>query len=106
MNEADEMRRLFGRAASGPVDVDRVDPDAIVRAGKRGVVRRQVGTAAASVAAAMLAVGAAVGIPMTLGGDEPAGSSAAPGDLPTVPAEDDFLHQWARAEPPRHSLPW
>jgi hypothetical protein len=99
MNEADEMRQLFDRAASEPVDVDRVDPDAIVRAGKRGVARKQVGTAAAGVAAAMLAVGAAVGIPMTLGGNgEPAGSGAAPDDLPTVPAEDAFLDQWARAD--------
>lgn len=96
----DEVRRLLDRAASGPVDVDRVDPDAIVRAGKRGVARRQIGIAGAGAAAAVLALGAAVGIPMTLGGNgEPAApGSAVPQDLPTVPVDDEFLSQWARAD--------
>jgi hypothetical protein len=100
MNE-DEVRRLLDRAASGPVDVDRVDPEAIVRAGRRDVARRrQVGIAAAGAAAAVLALGAAVGIPLTIGGDgEPSGrDGAAPEDLPTVPADDDFLDQWSRAD--------
>lgn len=99
MNE-DEVRNLLGKAASGPVDVDRVDPEAIVRAGKRGVARRQFGIAGAGAAAAVLALGAAVGIPMTLGGDgEPAAPGGAiPQDLPTVPFDDDFLSQWARAD--------
>ncbi|HEX2144994.1 MAG TPA: hypothetical protein VHG10_10850 [Glycomyces sp.] len=99
MNE-DEVRRLFDRAASGPVDVDRVDPEAIVRAGKRGVGRRQIGIAVAGATAAVLALGAAVGIPMTLDEDgEPAApGGAAPQNLPTAPVDDDFLSQWARSD--------
>ncbi|THV34694.1 hypothetical protein [Glycomyces buryatensis] len=99
MNE-DEVRNLLGRAASGPVDGDRVDPEAIVRSGKRGVARRQVGIAAAGGAAAVLALGAAVGIPAALGGDgeSAASGSAVPQDLPTDPVEDDFLGQWVRAD--------
>lgn len=99
MNE-DEVRQLFDRAVSGPVDVDRVDPEAIVRAGKRGVVRRQIGIAGAGAAAAVLALGAAVGIPMTLGGNGEAGDpgDAVPQDLPTDPVDDGFLSQWGRAD--------
>lgn len=99
MNE-DEVRRLFDRAASGPVDVDRVDPEALVREGRRGVTRRRAGIAGACATAAVLALGAVVGIPMTLGGNgEPAAlGGAVPRDLPTVPVDDDFLNQWARAD--------
>jgi hypothetical protein len=100
MNE-DEVRRLLGKAASGPVDVERVDPDAIVRLGRRDVARRrQIGIAAAGAAAAVLALGAAVGIPLTIGGNGETAErgGAAPQDLPTVPADDDFLDQWSRAD--------
>jgi len=100
MNE-DEVRRLLDKAASGPVDVDRVDPDAIVRLGRRDVARRrQIGIAAAGAAAAVLALGAAVGIPLTIGGNGETAErgGAAPQDLPTVPADDDFLNEWSRAD--------
>jgi len=99
MNE-DEVRNLLGKAASGPVDVDQVDPEAIVRAGRRGAARRQGGIALAGGAAAVLALAAAVGIPMALGGDgeQTASGGAAPEDLPTAPVEDDFLAQWNRAD--------
>ncbi|SDE11990.1 hypothetical protein [Glycomyces harbinensis] len=105
MNE-DEVRDLLGKAASGPVDVGQVDPEAIVRAGKRGAIRARVGIAVAGGAAAVLALGAAVGIPMAFGDDDMAASGgAAPEDLPTDDVADDFLDQWTRADHGNCPLP-
>ncbi|SDK93097.1 hypothetical protein SAMN05216298_2092 [Glycomyces sambucus] len=105
MND-DEVRGLLARAASGPVDADRVDPMTILRAGRRRVVRRRrIGAAVAGGAAAMLAVGAAVGIPLGLGDDTDAAGSAVPGDLPTQTVDDAFLDQWNRFDHGDCALP-
>jgi hypothetical protein len=100
MNEA-EVRNLFDTAASGPVDVDRVDPMAILRAGRRSVTRRRrIGAAVAGGVAAVLAVGAAVGFPMAFGGDSdrPLAGAVVPGGLPTAPVDDALLGRALRAD--------
>ncbi|THV23441.1 hypothetical protein [Glycomyces paridis] len=96
MNE-DEVRDLLDTAGAVPVDADRIDPDHIIRAGRRGVVRKRIGVATTGTAAAVLAVVAAVGIPMAIGGGATA-AAGAPEALPTAPVDPDFLSQWARAD--------
>ncbi|WP_112135584.1 hypothetical protein [Glycomyces dulcitolivorans] len=99
MNEH-EVQNLLTEAAAGPVDVAKVDPMTILRAGRRRVARRRKAAAAiAGGAAALLAVTAAVGIPLALGDqDQTAPGGAAPDDLPTAPVDEDFLAQWTRAD--------